>query len=211
MYNIEVRAGEVVKWEVAFPEYEVGQHGKEKVGFEGMAGYPNPHSVCVGYNSGGQLLEVLDFDSGDSVHGNTLGGDRDYVIADKPFALAGDSDCHILGVVRYRNGTQPKLYVDGVEVEGGASRFTSFVSETGAADEDPKPQHVSDEHGNRVVNRDTGHAAWGDYYVHIVRLEGDDETAPLTLQAIGHTPKTDTTFPKPEAETQSCPACGAQF
>ncbi len=178
-------------------------HGREKIGFGSSSSSPdNPTSVCVGFGTGGELLEVADWDDGSSAMAAMSGGDRDLVVADKPFARDGDTDCTILGVLKYRQGSQPKLYVDGETVPGGANRFTSFVSDDGSAESDPKPQRVNDssQPEEYQVNRETGQAAWSPYYVHIYRLdvkEGRSYPA-LTLQSMGALPKTDVTFPKPE-------------
>ena len=191
-----------LQWEDVFPDTPFGKHGQDKVGFE----YPDgsaPVDVTVEYNSGGQLLEVADFDDGSSGMGATLGGDRNVEVSD----LTG----RILGVLRYRNDTQPQLYVGGKTVTGGASRFSSFVSETGAADEDPKPRQVADDTQPEQyeVNRETGQAAWCNYRVRIYRLESNDDDAPLTLNHIGTNPQTDTTFPEPiSAAVGYCPHCG---
>ena len=208
--------GQILTFAEAFGDFKFGDHGKSKVGFgSNTKSDANPTSVCVSYNAGNRLLEVADYSTGDSVMGNTAGGDRNVVIADKPYALAEDTDCHILGLLEYRQSGQPKLYTgaDLEEIEGGASRFTSFVSATGAAGEDPKPQKVSDTEGQREVNRETGHAAYGDYFVHVYRLAVNEGQAyaSLTLEASGHTPQTDTTFEEPEAATHSCPKCGHTF
>jgi hypothetical protein len=213
MYNIVAKDyTKPIPWEEAFPDWEVGQHGQEKVGFEGAEGAANPTVVCVAYNSGGQLLEVFDFSTGDSNTAATAGGDRDVVVSRYPFASEGESG--VLGTLRYRNGEQPELYVNGEEVVGGASRFSSFNSETGAADEDPKPRMVNDGETPEQyeVNRETGHAAWGDYFVTIRRLESTGEDAPLTLQHMGHNPETDITFPKPPvSQVNFCPHCGKEL
>jgi hypothetical protein len=188
MHNITVEEGEIIEFETAFPGFDLYQHGRDKVGIEGST------SVCVHYKTGGHLLERADWDSGDSGMGATMGGNRNIVIADTPFALPDDDG--VLGVVEYRQGVQPSLKVNGEVVEGGSNRFSSFVSETGDVDEDPKPRSVSDIEGQREVNRETGQAVWTDYYVHAYRL--DDYDGILTLQTSGHTPETDTTYPEPD-------------
>ncbi len=203
MRYIKTDFTKVIPWDVAFPNNEFGKHGGFKVGFGiGKESIDNPVSVCGKYNVGNRLLEVADFGTGDSNMGAMLGGDRNLVIADKPFALAEDTDCHILGVLEYRIGKQPKLKVDGKYVTGGAARFSSFVSKTGAADEDPSPRKVRDTtHGGKEyeVNRETGHAAWGDYYYHLYRLKVNEGQPynPMSVKTSGHTPKTDTVFPEP--------------
>jgi len=209
MYYIKTDFSKVIPWETAFPDWEFGQHGKEKVGFGvGSNSADNPTSVCVEYNAGDRLLEVADFSDGSSGMGATMGGDRDIVIADKPFAMPDDTDCHILGVLQYRNGTQPELISDGAPM----NRFSSFVSETGAPEEDPAPQERRDntQPETYYVNRTTGHAAWGTYYAHIYRHDVNEgqEYAALTLEHSGHTPKTDTVYPEPPATGGVCPHCG---
>jgi hypothetical protein len=193
-----------IEFDEAF-EKPFGTHGKFKVGFGvGSDSVDNPTSVCVHYNAGDRLLESADFSFGDSPMSGMMGGDRILVVADKPFAMEEDTDCHILGVLKAFNEAQPKLF-EGDPLEeaiGGASRFDSFVSETGAPEEDPKPREVRDNTDPEpyYVNRLAGQAAWGDYYVHIYRLnviEGKAYPA-LTLETSGSTPDTDTTFPKPE-------------
>ena len=194
--------GQILTFEEVFGDYQFGDHGREAVGFgSSQKSDANPTSFCVEYDSGNHLLEKADYDDGTSGMGATAGGDRDIVVADKPYALADDTDCHILGVLKYRQGTQPKLYMGSPleEITGGSNRFTSFVSETGAADEDPKPQLVRDDtHGGQQyeVNRETGHAANTVYYVHGYRLNVNEGQAyaALGLQASGQTPETDTTF-----------------
>ena len=219
MHYVEARAGEVIEFEDAFPDWDVYQHGNNKVGFgEGNDSVDNPTSVCVKLNSGERLLEVADWSDGSSSMGATMGGNRDVVVARVPFARNGDDG--VLGVLKYRQGAQPSLYVKGETVEGGSNRFSSFVSETGAADEDPKPRSVrsgdpDDPHGGEeyFVNRNTGQAAHTDYYVHVYRIdhfEGEANSA-LTLQVSGHTPKTDTVYPADPAAANFCPNCGAAF
>ncbi len=211
MKYVDFDTSEVIPFDEVFDK-PVFAHGKFKVGFGvNKNSTDNPVSVCVGYNSGDHLLEVADWSTGDSHQGATAGGDRDVVVADKPFAMAGDTDCHILGVLQYRQGTQPKLLVgeDLHPAVGGSNRFSSFVSETGAQDEDPKPRRVDDgiTPGEYWVNRETGHAAYGAYFVHVHRLnvnEGQSYAA-LTLEVSGVTPETDTTFPETKGY---CPNCG---
>ena len=190
----------VLAWEDVFPDFEFGQHGQKKVTLDG-------DDVTVVYNTGGKLLEFADFSDGSSSMGATLGDDRNVEV------IAPNG--RILGVLEYRNGHQPTLKVDGKPVTGGASRFSSFVSETGAADEDPDPRSVRDDtHGGEEyqVNRKTGQAAWCDYRVRVYYLDPwyEDRTS-LTLQHSGHTPQTDTTFPAPvEGSTPNsyCQHCG---
>lgn len=202
MRYIKIDASQIIKWDEAF-EDAFGTHGKFKTGFGSSAKSPdNPTSVCVEYNAGNRLLEVADFSHGDSVQGSMMGPDRNIVVADKPFALAEDTDCHILGVLKSRNGTQPKLY-EGNPLEpaiGGANRFDSFVSETGAPDEDPKPREVRDSTQPEpyYVNRLTGHAAHGTYYVHayyIDPIEGKAYPA-LTLETVGRFMEVETVYEK---------------
>jgi len=183
----------VLTWDEVFDK-PFGSHGLMKASFDS-------DDVTIEYNSGGQLLEVADFSDGSSAHGATLGDDRNIEV------IAPNG--RILGVLEYRNGSQPTLKVNGKTVTGGASRFTSFVSETGAADEDPKPQMVADATNPEQyeVNRETGHAAWGNYRVRVYYIEPGDHTN-LTLQASGHTPKTNTVFPEPEASAGYCGHCG---
>lgn len=203
MKYLKLDATQVIKWDEAF-ENAFGTHGRFKVGFGvGSDSVDNPTAVCVEYNAGDRLLEVADWSHGDSNMGATMGGDRNIVIADKPFALAEDSDCHILGVLESRNGTQPRLLSGDplAPAVGGANRFSSFVSETGAAEEDPKPREVCDNTQPEAyfVNRLTGHGAYRKYYVHVYRLgvvEGEAYPA-LTLETSGKTPKTDTVFDPP--------------
>ncbi len=208
--------GQVMEFGTAFPNVNFGQHGRYKSSF-GVIGKSvhNPASVCVGYNAGNKLLEVADWSTGDSHMAATVGGNRNIVVADKPFALAEDTDCHILGVLEYRQGSQPDLKVNGEKVTGGASRFSSFVSLTGAAEEDPKPRRVSDNTRKEEydVNRETGHAAYGRYYAHIYRLDpiAGKAYAALSLEHSGHTPATDMVFPPEEADEPAgryCPSCG---
>ena len=191
----------VLAWEDVFPDFEFGQHGQKKVTLDG-------DDVTVVYNTGGHLLEFADFSDGSSSMGATLGDDRNIEV------IAPNG--RILGVLEYRNGLQPSLKVDGKPVEGGSNRFTSFVSETGAADEDPAPQSVrsgdlDDPHGGEeyFVNRNTGQAAWCEYRVRVYYLDPpyEDRTS-LTLQHNGHTPQTDTTYPKPAVQANYCPHCG---
>lgn len=194
----------VFAWEDVFPDFDFGQHGQKKVTLDG-------DDVTVKYNTGGQLLEVADFSDGSSSMGATLGDDRNIEV------IAPNG--RILGVLEYRNSKQPSLKVNGKAVTGGASRFTSFVSETGAAEEDPKPQQVADgsQPEQYEVNRETGQAAWCDYRVRVYYVGPPYEgRTSLTLQHNGHTPKTDTTFPEPAppipgAEVNFCGNCGAEI
>ena len=142
----EIDATQVQQFEDTF-DRPFGTHGRFKVGFgTGRDSVDNPTSVCVEYNAGNRLLEVADFSHGDSSMGATVGGDRNIVVATKPFAREEDTDCVILGVLKSRNGTQPALFEGSplAEAVGGAARFSSFVSETGAPEEDPAPREVHD-------------------------------------------------------------------
>ena len=218
MRYITVDASKVIPWDEAF-ETEVGQHGKFKTGFGiGSDSVDNPTSVCVAYNAGDRLLEVLNFSHGDSHMGATMGGDRNIVVADKPFALAEDTDCKILGVLKTRQGTQPALYVidengDLTEAIGGSASYSGFVSETGAPEEDPKPREVRDNTQQEAyyVNRRTGNAAWGDYYVHVYRLNVNEGQAypALTLETVGRDMQGEPViFPKPAQEAPTPPDGG---
>ena len=215
--------GQVLTFAEAFDEPSraiyFGQHGKFKTLWgDDEDSVNNPLSICVSYNAGMRLLEVADWSTGDSSMGATAGGDRNIVVANKPFALAEDTDCHILGVLVYRLGSQPYL-LEGSPLAksvGGASRFSSFVSATGAESEDPDPRHVRDDtHGGEeyYVNRKTGHAAYGDYYVHVYRLNTNEGQAypALGLEASGHTPDTETVFEAPTAVANFCPHCGKEI
>lgn len=203
MKYIKVDASQVQKYEDIYDE-PFGSHGKFKVGFgTGRDSVDNPTSVCVEYNAGDRLLEVADFSHGDSSMGSTVGGDRNIVVATKPFAMAEDTDCKILGVLKTRNGTQPALFEGSplAEAIGKAARFSSFVSETGAPEEDPAPREVrdTDTPDPYFTNRLSGHAAHGTYYVHVYRLnpvEGKAYAA-LTLEASGRNPQTDTVYDVP--------------
>ena len=126
--------GQVLTFAEAFDEPDraiyFGQHGKFLTYFgDDEDSVNNPDSICVSYNAGDRLLEVADWTSGDSEMGAALGPDRNLVVSNKPFALAEDTDCEILGVLEYRNGTQPRQ-LEGSPLmpsEGGSSRFSSFV------------------------------------------------------------------------------------
>ena len=211
--------GQILTFAQAFDEPDraifFGQHGKFKTLWgDDEDSVHNPVNICVSYNAGDHLLEVADWSTGDSNIGATMGGDRNIVVADKPFALAEDTDCHILGVLVYRVGEQP-YQLEGSPLAksvGGASRFSSFVSQTGAESEDPKPRQVADDTQREQyeVNRKTGHAAHGNYYVHVYRLNVNEGQAypALGLEASGLEPKTDTVFAVPTYTANYCPHCG---
>lgn len=203
MKYIKVDASQVLNWDDVYDE-DLGTHGRFKIGFgKGSDSVDNPTSVCVKYNSGDRLLETVGFSHGDSEMGATMGGDRNIVVADKPFALAEDTDCHILGVLKSRQGSQPDLFEGSplAKAIGGASWFSSFVSETGAPEEDPSPREVRDstQPDPYYTNRLTGHAAWGDYYVHVYRLNvNEDQAYPaLTLETSGRDMEEEVIYPKP--------------
>lgn len=192
MKYIDADFSQVLSWEETFGDYEFGEHGSEKTGLGSSSkSDSNPTSACGEYYSGDKLREEVAFDSSDSA---AMGGDRVLVLADKPWAILGDTDCHIVGYMEYLQGVH-------------APRISGFVSETGASDEDPKPLKVRDDtHGGQEyeVDRTTGHAGYKQYYWHIYRLDVNEGQAyaALTIKASATTPKTDTTL------EGACPTCG---
>ncbi len=213
MQNIPYKTGEVLSHPEAFDGHEFGDHGIYKTGFGDRNESPdNAVDVRGMFNAGDRLRESVTLTDGSSGMGATAGGDRDIVVSSEPFDEEGNTQGHIVGILKYRQGDQPKLYA-GPELEpvvGGSNQISMFVSETGAPDEDPKPRLVSDSTQPETysVNRYTGLAAYRDYYWRIFR-HGVNEGryyASLTMQAGGTTPKTETIYEVPVGAF--CTHCG---
>jgi len=191
MHYIDAVQNQLIKFEDAFPGREVYQHGRDTVGFGSREkSVDNPTTVTLEWVTGNRLLEQADWDSGASAGAASSIGDIDYTFM--------DAEGRQLAQLQYRVGDGARLMIEGVEIDGGANRFTSFVSETGASSEDPKPHQVR---GSEVqeaysLNRETGQAAKSVHRVHIKRLNVNEGQAyaALQLQVAGTNPKTDTVY-----------------
>lgn len=173
--DVHPQPGQVLTWDECFDSYSFGDHGKAKVGLGSRdKSVDNVTAISGEYISGNRLLEEVGFDSSDSM---AMGGDRVLVLADKPYALKDDTDCHIVGYMEYLQGDH-------------APRISGFVNLDGV-DPDP-PSKI----GEDPVPRTTHHYPNKRYYWHIYRLKVNEGQAyaALTLEVSGHTPETDTTY-----------------
>jgi len=180
MKNIDVQPGQIVDFDEAFSPYEFGDHGKAKTGFGSRDKSPdNVTSICGSYVSGNRLLEEVGFDP--SATGG-MGGDQVLVLADKPYALKDDTDCHIVGYAEYGLNSRP-------------GRLSGFVNMDGI-DPDPPMKRDSSQPGAYPVPRNTHHYPNKRYYWHLYRENVNEGQAypALTLEVNGHTPQTDTTY-----------------
>ncbi len=192
MHYIQAQPNRIIPWDEAFPDHQFGEHGKDKVGFgSDENSVDNPTAICGSYDTGGKMLEEVGFNAG-----NRLGFyNIVLVLADKAWAKPDDTDCHIVGVMRY------------VEGRAGA-RISGFVNVGG----DPQPRKVRDGSNPNAyeVDRAAKHLPWKRYYYHIYYLTewGDTPRPALVLEVNGHTPKTDMTFPEPAVAGTYCQHCG---
>lgn len=114
---------------------DVGQAGTKRVDF-GRRHTPkeNPTVVCLKVTTPGHTETELSFDA-DSLMTNIMGGARDLIMADKPFALKTDQGvvaCTDYGVQGKSKNGALKFFVSGDGKDPAGQRYTSkYVVEDG--------------------------------------------------------------------------------